>query len=829
MAFDSHFCMKLIRPVFLLICLFGLSSTNAQILSVKGRILDAKSQLPVEYASAALFRTVDSALVAGSVSDANGKFEIKKIVPGRYDLKITFLGYETKVISNLVITDAGLNTGVIHIAPMSSMLQEIGISGQASKNLNKIDKQQYNAAQFEAARGGSAIDVIKNLPSVTVNSQGEISMRGAMGFMVLLNGKPVLADVQTVLTQLPANAIDRVELITAPSAKYDPDGRSGIINIITKKGTADHLSLTINAQGGLPSTTDYGNQEKPRRFGGDMAMAFKKGKWDISAGANYTRNDNEGYREGDVYTKNFDNNTITRFPSNGERSFDRYNYAGRASFSFTPDSNNTISAGFYTGRRYQSRLADLLYHNTTSDLTTGALLHSATYFNSNLQRKEGSFNLGNLDFTHTFSNKSTLSASVQYEHDNLHGGTLNRNLQYPNTKDTIQFVNNPYRRPISAFRAKLDLSTPIGTGKLESGLQYRYDTQDGTFDYIVTPATSQPDIDQFKGTIHAVNKIYSAYSQYAGKSRALEYNAGLRYEYAERAVHLSYDIPPHILNLSNLFPSANILYHFSGSWSGKAGYSRRVQRTSNLELNPIPEREHSETLEEGDPDLLPEFVDLAEVGANYAFSKGSLFGTLYYQHIQNPIQRLNSVYADTILNRVYTNAGTAKLFGVETELNVTPFTWCTLYLGANIYNYHVYGNIRILDEPVTVSNNKWAYSINGNASFQLNKTWNVQFSANYLSRRPTAQGQDGSFFAPNTTVRKSIMMGKIKVSLLWQNMNMGILGANKQRITTYGPAFFTTTNYISETDVLMINVSFTLNRFAGKLKLPVSETGEREF
>lgn len=821
--------MKLICPVFLLICFFSIPVTNAQTLSVKGRILDANNQTPVEYASAVLFKIGDAALVAGSVSDANGKFEIKKISPGQYQLKITFLGYETKTISDVVITDAGLNFGVIHIVPVSSMLREIGISGQGAKHLNKIDKQQYNAAQFEAAKGGSAIDVIKNLPAVSVNSQGEISMRGTMGFMVLLNGKPVLADVQTVLTQLPANAIDRVELITAPSAKYDPDGRGGIINIITKKGTTDHLSLAINAQGGLPATTDYDNLEKPRRFGGDMTVAYKKGKWDISAGANYTRNDNAGYREGDVYTKNFDNNTITRFPSNGERSFDRYNYAGRASVSFVPDTNNTVSAAFYTGKRYQARLADLLYHNTTSDLTTGALLNSATYFNSNLQRKEGTFNLINLDFTHTFFNKSTLATSVQYEHDNLYGGTLNRNLQYPNTKDTIQFVNNPYHRPISAFRAKLDHSTPIGTGKLESGLQYRYDTQDGTFDYMVTPATSQPDIDQFRGTTHAVNKIYSVYSQYAGNSGGLEYNGGLRYEYAERTVHLSYDVHPHILNLSNLFPSANLLYHFSGSWSGKAGYSRRVQRTSNLELNPIPEREHSETLEEGDPDLLPEFVDLAEIGANYAFDKGSLFATLYYQHIQNPIQRLNSVYADTILNRVYTNAGTAKLIGLEAGLNVTPFTWCTLYLGTNLYNYHVYGNIRILNEPVTVSNNKWAYTINGNASFQLDKTWNVQFSANYLSRRPTAQGQDGSFFVPNTTVRKNVMKGKMKISLLWQNMNMGILGANKQRITTAGPAFFTTTNYISETDVLMINVSFSLNRFAGKLKLPVSETGEREF
>jgi ferric enterobactin receptor len=813
----------------LVICLLGASVSFAQNFFVKGRVMDAKSQSPVEYASVVLLKMNDSALVAGSVSAVNGAFEIKKVIPGSYQLRITFLGYETRFIKNITVNSAGLDLGIIQLNPSSGMLREVGVSGGKLNNLNKIDKQRYDAGQFEAAKGGSAIDVIKNLPSVAVNSQGDITMRGATGFMVLINGKPVLADAQTVLTQLPANSIDHVELITAPSAKYDPDGRGGIINIITKKGASDGFSVALNAQGGLPSTTDYNNLEKPQRFGGDGTLSFKKGKWDVSVGGNYTRNDNEGYREGNVYTKDFVKNTITRFPSNGERSFDRYNYAGRASASFAADANNIITAGVYSGKRYQSRLANLLYNNTTADLTTGALINSATYFNSNLQRKEGTFSLGSLDYTHTFANKSTLTAGLQYEHDNLYGGTLNRNLQYPDTKDTIQFVNNPYRRPISAFRARLDHSIHIGAGRLESGFQYRYDTQDGVFDYFVTPATSQPDIDKFRGTTHAVNRIYSLYSQYSGKAGAVEYNGGLRYEYAARTVHLSYDVQPHVLNLSNLFPSADVLYHFTDNWSTKAGYSRRVQRTSNLELNPIPEREHSETLEEGDPDLLPEFVDLAELGINHSFSKGSFFGTLYYQHIKNPIQRLNSVYADTILNRVYSNAGAARLWGLEAGLNVTPCKWWTLYLGTNLYNYKIQGNIAILNEPVTIYNNKWAYTINGTSSFQLDKTWSIQLSANYQSKRPTAQGQDGAFFVPGTTIKKSLLAGRLKVSLLWQNMNMGFLGANKQRITTAGPAFFTTTNYISETDVFLLNVGFSLSRFTSKLKLPVSETGDREF
>jgi ferric enterobactin receptor len=821
--------MKIVSTFFLIAFTFGSVTAFAQTTIVKGRIIDAKSQSPVDYASVALFKAADSTLVEGGISKANGRFEIGNIVPGNYQLKITFLGYDTKSIKNIKVGSGAMDLGTILLNHSSKMLNEVAVNGQKITALNKIDKQSYKAGQFESAKGGSAIDVLKNLPSVAVNAEGDISVRGSAGFMVLINGKPVLADAQTVLRQLPANVIDNIELITAPSAKYDPDGRGGIINIVTKKGANDGVTLAANAQGGLPSTTDYNNLKKPKRFGADATINYRKGKWDLSIGGNYTRNDNEGFREGDVYTKNSANNTITRFPSTGERSFDRYNYAGRASINYTADANNIISAGFYSGKRYQARLADLLYHNTTSSLATNALISSTAYFNSNLQTKEGTFNLGNLDYTHTFADRSTLTAGFQYEHDNLYGGTQNRNLKYPNTADTIQYVNNPYQRPISAYRFKLDHSINIGKGKLESGYQLRYDTQDGIFSYFVTPATSQVDIAKFRGTIHAKNQINSVYSQYSGKVNKLEYTGGLRYEYATRTVNLSYDANPHNLNLSNLFPSASLLYSVNEGLKLKAGYSKRVQRTTNLELNPIPEREHSETLEEGDPDLLPEFIDLAELGLIRNFSKGSFFTTLYYQHIQNPIQRLNSVYADTILNRVYTNAGAARLFGLEAGANLSPFKWWTIYLGGNLYNYKIQGNINILSTPVTINNINWAYSINGNTSFMLNKTLTLGANVNYLSKRPTAQGQDGAFFVPNTSIKKTFMNGRLAASLLWQNMNMGFLGANKQRITTSGANFYTTTNYISETDVFLINLSFNLNKFTSKIKLPTSEVGDKEF
>ena len=798
--------------------------------SITGSITDKKADQPLEYASVALFRTIDSSLITGAVTNVKGGFMLEKLKPGNYRLRVLYMGYETRYISNIVLTEGQhLDLGKIVLNQGGAMLDQVNVTGALSNASNRIDKQSFRAGQFESAKGGNAVDVLKNLPSVSIDGEGGISVRGSSGFLVLINGKPVITDARTVLSQLPANIIENIELITSPSAKYDPDGKGGIINIITKKGATDGFTISANALGGLPSTTDHGNKEKPRRFGGDLTINFRKSKWDVSVSGNYTRNDNAGYREGDVYTKNFATDILTRFPSNGERSFDKYNYAGRASVTFTPDTVNTFSAGFFIGKRYQARLADILYNNTHSRITTGELISSTAYFNSNLQTKEGNFTLGNVDYTHKFRNNSTLTASALFESAKLYGNTWNRNLVYPGNTQLLQEVRNPYENPIEGYRFRLDYSVNIGKGKLESGYQFRYDTQDGKFDYFVTPATSQPDADRFRGSARARNQINSVYSQYSGKQQRLEYVAGLRYEYAARTVMLSYDPAAHKLDLSNLFPSASLLYSISNGWKTKAGYSKRIQRTNNFELNPIPEREHSETLEQGDPDLLPSFIDLVELGSIHNFRKGSFFATLYYQHIKNPIQRVNSVYADTILNRVFTNAEAARTFGLEAGTNLELTKWWSLYLGGNIYNYRIKGDLNILGVNSTVNNKNWVYSINANTNFKLGPSWSLQANVNYLSARPTAQGEDSRFLVPNTSLKKTFMDGRFSATLQWQNMDLGIGETQRQRITTSGRDFYTTTNYIYETDVFLINLSFNLNKLSGKSKLPNSEFGDKEF
>ena len=321
--------------------------TNAQTSSISGQVSDAQTNESIEYASVAIFNSSDSNLVTGVVTNQTGKFKLEKLNQGSYFIRTQFLGYETNQSENFSLNSGqNLQFGIISLVPGSQLMNEVEVSGKRINVMNELEKQTYNADQFESAKGGTAVDVLKNMPSVAMNGLGEITVRGTSGFLVMINGKPIIADAQTVLNQLPANQVNNIEMITSPSAKYDPDGKAGIINITTKKGVTDGVGLSVNAQYGLPSTTDYGNDRIARRYGFDALLNYKKNKWDISVGGNYTRNDLAGYREGDVYTENVEKNYMTKFPSNGERSFNRYNYAARASIGFTASPSNIFSLGY---------------------------------------------------------------------------------------------------------------------------------------------------------------------------------------------------------------------------------------------------------------------------------------------------------------------------------------------------------------------------------------------------------------------------------------------------------------------------------------------------
>ncbi len=459
-----------------------------------------------------------------------------EVAAGKYYAVIQFLGFKPRHISEIKVEGTQvIDLGKITLVARQALLDEIVVTGKKATVLHQIDKQIYTADNFGSALGGNAIEVVRNLPSVSVNAEGEMSLRGSGGFIVLLDGKAIQTEPMALLGQLPANSIEHIEVITTPSAKFDPDGKGGIINIITKRGSTDGYSLIVNLQQGLPSTEDYGNEKKPLRFGGDITSNIIRGPWNVSLSANYKRDDVSGYREGEVDT--FIDGVHTSFPSLGERSYKSLTYGIRGVAAYRVNKKNFLEAGFFAGKRSQFRKANIIYRQRRMLSGQESEPNSFDYFNKNLRERKGDFMVMNLDYNHLYANSATLTLSTLYEKTVLGGPTSNTDV---NPEDETQVYNDAYMKednPLHGVRVKADYEIPLGKKiKVAGGYQYRYLLHKGNFEYSqADPADMSWYVrPELSNKITLFRHIHALYWQLTGEANKLSYSAGLRYEYVNR-------------------------------------------------------------------------------------------------------------------------------------------------------------------------------------------------------------------------------------------------------------------------------------------------------
>ena len=824
-----------------------LISVHSVCAQISGTIIELDESNPLEYATAALFHEEDNRLQTGVITNQEGFFEIKNIPNGRYYLELSFIGYSTKTVQKLELSKSQktINLGVVSLE-LGNQLGEIELRSERATVVHKIDRQVFDSRNFQSSLGGTATDVIKNLPSVSVNGLGDISIRGSKGFAVLINGKPTQGQVSSILAQLPANSLDKIEVITAPSAKYDPDGKGGILNIITKKGAANGIFSQVNIRGGLPSIEPYGTQRAAQRYGIDATVNSRTNLWNISASASYNRNDKTGRREGELYIINRLQDRQTFLPSDGERSFDDVNYNGRLNVEYMPNKSDRYSLGFFAGKRTKERLADITYYNNRSVSPIGSeqSTSSFSYYNHNLRIRRGDFVLGSFDYDHDFSNGSKITNSVLYEYTFLGGPTYNDNVDTPDYNTIYQQEYNTNDNPLHGVRYNLDYAfKPFSFGQLEAGYQFRSLNHKGDFVYqrdgVLVP--------EFSSNIQLKRITHSGYSQFIGTNTKWDYMAGIRLESMDRSYSeslLSEASPnDYTYDYVKLFPSASLQYTVNEDTKIKAAYSKRVNRTTTLKMNSFAEREHSEVFEQGDNRLLPEFIDLVELGITKEFdSKNSVYATLYYRHVDNVITRVNTLVSqskggviDSILNRVYSNVGKSNAKGIElgAQFKLNP-NWSN-FIGANIFNYDIDGQFVFrhrdgIDRNYRINNQNTVYSFNMNSTYALKQNASIQFTFNYTSERNTAQGNDSRFYTPNLTFKKSFLNNQLVATLQWQNMDMGLLKTNEQSIaTSRANEFYTYTNYVYEVDMVILNISYTFNNVKNRSKFIKSEFGKREF
>ena len=812
------------RFSFSLFILFLLSTfLFAQKAQISGSVVDSSSLQSLEFASVSLLRLEDRVPLAGKLTDQKGRFQLEKLTIGKYLLRVSNVGFYDKTITiDLKEESSILQIGNLLLQPSTELLEALVVKGQNPAFLVGAERKVFNASKFKDVQGQSAIEMIRKLPSVAINAENEITLRGSKGFLLLVNGSPTNLEPKETLQLINATDIKSIEVITSPSAKYDADGKAGIINIITHAGL-EGRAYAIAVQAGPPPLNDFGNKVNILRHGIDASMQGSHSKIEYSLGLSFQKNDNAGYRVGDVWTEL--GSKRTAFPSEGERSFRRQTYSLRGLLVYKPTKSQNLSVGFYHGGKSQYRLADLNYANRTTQLATNELISTLNYFNSNLVLRKGSFSLADVRYKVDLSKKATLSTSILYENAVLSGFTDNRNLQQ---ERTLSYTYNTNRAPLNALRVKVDYSKEIASWNLSTGYQYRYQKQLGSYLYQEQDVGSDilERVEAFSAEIELLNRIHGIYMDASYQKEKDKVLLGLRYENAYRDFKVlsgsGGDFP---LLLNNLFPNLQWSRELPRDWTFHIGLNRRVQRSTNNELNPYPEREHSETLEQGDPNILPEFIWQTETGLVKNVKNGSIFLNLYRQDIENIINRVNAVFNDTILNRIYTNAGNAILLGTETGFNLKFGQHLESYLGFNLYNLQING--ALFGGSVPVHNSGWVYSINTQHNFTFGNHWGAQVGFNFLSRRVTAQGEDSRFLLPNAVLSKGIKNGTL--SLLWQNISIFGLPSNQQEITTSGSNFFTTTNYLQETNIFRISYTWKINKSEKIKELPKSEFGEREF
>ena len=810
---------------FILLCLLSQLFFG----QISGFVMDSQNKAPIEYATIVIKKGTE--VLDGTISKKDGSFEISINPKSNYIIDISFLGYETQSIDSFKIEKGNMIAlGEILLQPTQTQLEEVVLNSNISSIQSKIDRQVYAASEFSIAKGGNASDLIRNIPSISINAIGEISVRGSSGFVVLLNDKPIQSDVQSLLNQIPANSIKNVEVITAPSAKYDAEGKAGIINILTLKNTFEGDYFQVNTLLGAPSIQDYENAESAQRFGADITYNTVREKWNLSTGFSFQRNDISGRREGDVYTIIGDK--YTRFPSDGERSFDEVNYSGRLTADYQLSENDLISLGLFAGKRTKDRTADILYYANYAIISD--IKYEFQYYNENLRIRKSDFVLGSLDYEHNFENKAELTSSILYEYTLLGGPTTNRNLGHPDNSIIYQDEYNTNDNPLYGLRINLDYKfKPLSIGTLEMGYQYRNLDHTGDFVYERKNNATQifELIPDFSSEVNLKRSIHAGYLQFNGSIEKWVFAMGFRLENMERELNLKdktgFLDEDYSLGFTKLFPSASLNYEVNENTNIKLAYSKRIERTTTFKMNPFPEREHSETLEQGDPNLHPELIDQVEVGFNFKNNNGdSFFSNIYYRNVDNLINRVNTIYNDTILNRIYSNVGNARAFGGELGTEFTVAKKLKTFASFNLYNYQIDGEF----DKSPISSKGTIFSLNLNSTYSFSGNTFAQFNYNYLSNRITAQGKDSRFYSPNLTLTKRFWNNQLTASLQWKNMDMGLMNTNEQRITTSRPdKFYTTTNYVYEVDMILFSLSYNFNNRNNTAKFIDSEFGKREF
>jgi ferric enterobactin receptor len=770
---------------------------------ISGLIVNQEGTAAVEYANVALYLKSTKKPVDGAMADEKGAFTLKKVAPGEYYLQVTFIGYETKIVEGIIVEKSkDISIGTIKVSTKANELNEVTVTGQSALIEEKVDRLVYNAEKDLTTKGGDASDVLKNVPMLNVDLDGNVSLRGNSNLRVLINNKPstiVASSVADALKMIPADLIKTVEVITSPSAKYDAEGSGGIINIITRKSSLQGLNLNLDTGIGIRSSNMGLNGN------------FRKGKLGISLGGFGRALYNPSSSTSEQTIKTVDLKTIQTQEGKHLGVFGRYNVG----FDYDLTKNQSLSGGIAFGTRRFNRDMSL---NSQSFLATVPTVSTIRNVNSN----DNSDNIDmNLDYLRTFKPGQEWSISTQYSTNNLVNNfnsdlmntgneILSRQKNINKNTNTEITLQTDYVHPFKN-KMQLEIGAKNVIRKVNSDFEYQIASPNGTF---------ANDARNPMGFLLYDQNIIAAYSSFlfATKNK-VNFKLGLRYEFTDiggKDQKSVIDIPAY----SNLVPSINISKSVRTN-TYKFAYNRRIQRPGLQQLNPNVNLSNPLNISYGNRDLNPELTDNFEISLGKSIQKSYLSVAVFARQSANSITRISSPSLTTAgaIETTFENIGLEQSLGSNIFGNVFFNSKWTLNGGVDVYYKYLEGRqVNLQNVSELVSNSGIVVSGRINTNFKLKNDWAFQAQGGIHGRQINLQGYQGGMGRYSVGIRKDV--GKKHSFGLGADNFASIM---KMRNFTDSPTLVQkSTNYMYNS-----NVKFTFTYKLGNMRFVEQKKGKK--
>ncbi len=718
---------------------------------VKGEVLDSISKSPLEYATITIYAQKDSSIVSGEISNTQGQYNIA-IPYGEYFGKIEFIAYHPQMLEPFTLNSDNkiLDVGISELRINSTSLKEVEVMTSKGEIQMTLDKKIYNVGKDISSTGGTASDILANVPSIDIGQEGEISLRGNTGIQILIDGKPsaMTGKNGVGLKQLSGSLIEKVEVITNPSAKYEAEGTAGIINIVLKKEKKAGVNGSINATVGYRDI-----------YGISANLNYRKNRFNFFTNIGLDYRKNHGY--GTLYQEIQD--TVLSIMD-----FDREHVLGglwgnaRVGVDYYFNDNNILTTAVNYQQGQDQDEINMIYRDFIDEVSNPIGISTR---DDNTIKDET-----NLEYSLTYTKKlgakgHELIADFRFQdvkkfdESDLIGRYFDTEFNPNGIEDLVQRSSDEEgeRRLIT----KIDYTYPISkTEKLEIGYQ-------GSFREIKNNFLVEEQIgNEWKVLSNVSNdfkydeNIYGIYSTYQNKKGKLGYQVGLRMEYTDVLTVLVKTNEENPRDYFNFFPTASLKYDLKNGHALKLSYSRRVRRPTYNDLSPFFTYNDPRNQFAGNPNLKPEFTDSYELSHVKYWEKGSLSSAVFYRYRTDVINRiLERVNGDTTLLRSE-NLNSIEDIGIDLTATYQPTAWWNL--NANSVFYYVSNDASNLDALYQNDNFSWRLRVN--SRFQIQAKNEIQFSFNYRAPEAKAQGITKSIAFLNVGISRVVLNNKGKLT-----------------------------------------------------------------